>query len=548
MPPSGRRGGRTCRRNTVDEGGGPDRQGSGHDESLRGRRRPRHTEAGSQTEGEAATAVLLGTDLIPVRASVGPAPEAAFGAVGIVVAWETTPMEKGKDLRVREETDPAATFDDIKLLSSLPRQGVEVVVLGGVRIEGRDAGQTNRVTFRWRGIGGSVVLGHGNEECGVVVEDVGAGEKVGARSLHIFAYGEVKDMHGPASGTSFQLPSSAPQFPASPSPMSSASKPKISTRRARLFLGLVSRHCRAKQHCQYVGEQVEQPCRLQHGEMPPMWLFEEVYQGLSPDNDDEPINDLDVMLPLEGELELVTSATTSAIAEDDEPIDYLDMPPLEGELPEYVAYTAGKRHDRGFMAFDRRGTDTGHGVGQALAGRWPISLFFCYRGNPLCLLWLALGDHHVVILNISPSAEAYFINSVSCSQISLHVIENWGFRWAPGLNPDAEAIQCETQVGGGKNQESTYGREEMCETRVRKFVTLCQRLSLPTLTREQRNWPTPSQRLANAMASVGPTPVKRHEAAAMALAGCVNFARDLALTREGPRRLATSATTSAMAR
>ncbi|KAJ7732314.1 hypothetical protein B0H16DRAFT_1468662 [Mycena metata] len=40
------------------------------------------------------------------------------------------------------------------------------------------------------------------------------------------------------------------------------------------------------------------------------------------------------------------------------------------------------------------------------------------------------------------------------------------------------------------------------------------------MTKEQRNWPTPSQRLANAMASVGPTPVKRHEAAVMALAGC----------------------------
>ncbi|KAJ7784169.1 hypothetical protein B0H16DRAFT_1446428 [Mycena metata] len=82
---------------------------------------------------------------------------------------------------------------------------------------------------------------------------------------------------------------------------------------------------------------------------------------------------------------------------------------------------------------------------------------------------------------------------------------------APGLNPDAEPIQCETQVGGGENQESTYGREEMCETR----------LSLPTPTREQRNWPTPSQCLANAMASIGPTPVKHHEAAAMALTGCV---------------------------
>jgi hypothetical protein len=46
---------------------------------------------------------------------------------------------------------------------------------------------------------------------------------------------------------------------------------------------------------------------------------------------------------------------------------------------------------------------------------------------------------------------------------------------------------------------------------------------IPTVTKEQRNWPTPSQRLANAMASVGPTPVKRHEAAAMALAGCVCF-------------------------
>ncbi|KAJ6525199.1 hypothetical protein B0H19DRAFT_1243858 [Mycena capillaripes] len=61
---------------------------------------------------------------------------------------------------------------------------------------------------------------------------------------------------------------------------------------------------------------------------------------------------------------------------------------------------------------------------------------------------------------------------------------------APRLKLDAEPINCGTQ------------------------------LRLPTLTKEQRNSPTPNQRLANAMASVGPTPVKCHEAAVMALAGC----------------------------
>ncbi|KAJ6522149.1 hypothetical protein B0H19DRAFT_1086219 [Mycena capillaripes] len=38
---------------------------------------------------------------------------------------------------------------------------------------------------------------------------------------------------------------------------------------------------------------------------------------------------------------------------------------------------------------------------------------------------------------------------------------------------------------------------------------------------KQRNYATPVQRLANAMASVGPTPIKCHEAAAMAPARCV---------------------------
>ncbi|KAJ7749888.1 hypothetical protein B0H16DRAFT_1460918 [Mycena metata] len=266
---------------------------------------------GGEAERGATAEVLLSTDFIPVSACIEPASEASFRAVSVVVGLlvsviagnkaqleETSPMVKGKDIRVRKEPDPAAAFDNIKFLSSLVGKGLDVVVAGGVRIERRYAGLTRKgAAFRWRGIGGSgLVLGHGKEECG------GGGGG------------------GP-----------------SPSPMSSASKPKISTRRARLFLGLVSRHCRAKRHCQYVGEQVEQPCRLQHGEMPPMWLFEEVYQGLAPDNNDEPIDDLDVMPPLEGELELATSATTSAMAEDDEPIDYLDMPPLEGELPEYVA-------------------------------------------------------------------------------------------------------------------------------------------------------------------------------------------------------------------
>ncbi|KAJ7753198.1 hypothetical protein B0H16DRAFT_1459502 [Mycena metata] len=97
--------------------------------------------------------------------------------------------------------------------------------------------------------------------------------------------------------------------------------------------------------------------------------------------------------------------------------------------------------------------------------------------------WLGVGQFlcSLVIVGI------FFVFYVSCSQISLHIIENWGFWWAPGLNPDAKPIQCETQVGGGKNQ----GNKEI------------------------------GQRLANAMASVGPTPVKHHEAAVMALAGCL---------------------------
>ncbi|KAJ6507669.1 hypothetical protein DFH09DRAFT_1101055 [Mycena vulgaris] len=41
---------------------------------------------------------------------------------------------------------------------------------------------------------------------------------------------------------------------------------------------------------------------------------------------------------------------------------------------------------------------------------------------------------------------------------------------------------------------------------------------VPTLTMEQRKCATPVQRLANTMASVCPTPIKCHEAAAMALA------------------------------
>ncbi|KAJ7725451.1 hypothetical protein B0H16DRAFT_1471833 [Mycena metata] len=148
-------------------------------------------------------------------------------------------------------------------------------------------------------------------------------------------------------------------------------------------------------------------------------------------------------------------------------------------------------------------TGVGPTLAMALARRWlGVGQFLC----SFVIMGIFFAFYGLL-------SEAYFINLVSCSQISLHVVENQGFRCAPGLNPDAEPIQCETQVGGGKNQESTYSRKEMCETR----------LSLPTLTREQRNWPTPSQRLANAIASVGPTPVKRHEAAAMALAGCVTI-------------------------
>ncbi|KAJ7663771.1 hypothetical protein DFH06DRAFT_1128158 [Mycena polygramma] len=74
---------------------------------------------------------------------------------------------------------------------------------------------------------------------------------------------------------------------------------------------------------------------------------------------------------------------------------YLDVPAAQVGLrldiriktfESAAAHTAGKRHGRGFMAFDWRGTNTCHGVGTALHRRWTILFVLSY----LILSWTRL--------------------------------------------------------------------------------------------------------------------------------------------------------------
>ncbi|KAJ7742299.1 hypothetical protein B0H16DRAFT_1464163 [Mycena metata] len=108
-----------------------------------------------------------------------------------------------------------------------------------------------------------------------------------------------------------------------------------------------------------------------------------------------------------------------------------------------AAYTAGKGHDRGFMAFD--------------------------------------GLFHLVLCGASLGA------------------------------------------GAGRNFFLAAGSQKHAEKLKEMRVTGMQILTLP---KEQRKCAAPSQRRANAMASVGPTPVKRHEPTVMALAGCDTKTKD----------------------
>ncbi|KAJ6486027.1 hypothetical protein DFH09DRAFT_1106196 [Mycena vulgaris] len=90
------------------------------------------------------------------------------------------------------------------------------------------------------------------------------------------------------------------------------------------------------------------------------------------------------------------------------------------------------------------------------------------------------------------------------------------YRANPGAQPRAKRIHRAAGVGGDKDYDTELDLFYwvLCALTPALFKV---KLQPPS----DRNYAMPVQRLANAMASVGPTPIKCHEAAAMALARCV---------------------------
>ncbi|KAJ6518569.1 hypothetical protein DFH09DRAFT_1098396 [Mycena vulgaris] len=99
------------------------------------------------------------------------------------------------------------------------------------------------------------------------------------------------------------------------------------------------------------------------------------------------------------------------------------------------------------------------------------------------------------------------------------------YRADPRLKPHAKRIHRAAGVGGNKDYDTELDvfYWVLCALTPVLFKV---KLQPPS----DRNYATPVQRLANAMASVGPTPIKCHEAAAMALA------RSMTPRRERTRR------------
>ncbi|KAJ6540923.1 hypothetical protein DFH09DRAFT_1089687 [Mycena vulgaris] len=90
------------------------------------------------------------------------------------------------------------------------------------------------------------------------------------------------------------------------------------------------------------------------------------------------------------------------------------------------------------------------------------------------------------------------------------------YRANPRLKPHAKRIHRAAGVGGDKDYDTELDvfYWVLCALTPALFKV---KLQPP----RDRNYATPVQRLANTMASVSPTPIKCHEAAAMALARCV---------------------------
>ncbi|KAJ7318938.1 hypothetical protein DFH08DRAFT_819388 [Mycena albidolilacea] len=133
--------------------------------------------------------------------------------------------------------------------------------------------------------------------------------------------------------------------------------------------------------------------------------------------------------------------------------------------------TAGKCHDRGFMAFDWQSTDTCHGVGQAL--------------------------HKSLCSFVGVGSRSAFRGLRSA--IIRQSLPPANFAWAPGFKSRAKQIHCTAGVGADKGHKmyrfpDPVWNETMARTK--GFV----------------------QCLANAMASVGALPIKCHEPTVMALA------------------------------
>ncbi|KAJ7629576.1 hypothetical protein B0H17DRAFT_1150554 [Mycena rosella] len=139
----------------------------------------------------------------------------------------------------------------------------------------------------------------------------------------------------------------------------------------------------------------------------------------------------------------------------------------------HLCDTAGKCHDRGFMAFDRQRTDTCHGVGQALHR---FLLFFVNVG----LARLDIGDQSAIISTFKTTA-----------------IEWW-------IRQD-EKLWCHSNQNTGLSH---------ADKGTKKFV----------------------QCLVNAMASVGPLPIKCHEPTVMALARSVRLGIDDEENGDGRKR------------
>ncbi|KAJ7024730.1 hypothetical protein C8F04DRAFT_1192140 [Mycena alexandri] len=152
--------------------------------------------------------------------------------------------------------------------------------------------------------------------------------------------------------------------------------------------------------------------------------------------------------------------------------------------------TAGKGHVRGFMAFDGRGSDIGHGVGWALHG---FFVLFDSVGT-----WLFTKFNSTIEFSTQRSAAH---------------LPDLNFVLVPKSQEHVEKLK---KMG---LTEVQHDHSVIADNKPQRHVKFprCQK-NKDTV----QHCATPSQRQANTVANVGPTPVKGHEAAVMALAGCLS--------------------------